>query len=121
MHKHREKGYDGKNGCGKVSYEGEFLQLMGIKPQHKNINRKEKHRPKGHITGKYYRKKIKYKIGRELGALTHQFIQHGFSRPVDKVFLTIVKAVDNVATGNGGRRSENQHQQIQVEQNLSYR
>src|SRR5690554_2880156 len=110
MHKHREKRNDGEDGSGKIPYEREFLQLMGIKPQHENINRKEEYRPKGYITGKYYRQKVKDKISRKLGALTHQFIQHSFPRSVDKVLFTVIKAIDNIAAGNGGGRSENQHQ-----------
>src|SRR5690606_11481348 len=109
MYKDRKEWNNGQNGCGKISYEGEFLQFMGIKPQHKNIGRKEKHSLKVYITGKNHRQKIKDEVGRELGALTYQSIKHGFSQTVDQILFTAGKTVYDITPNNGRGRSKDQH------------
>lgn len=81
---------------------------MRIKPDHKNIDRKKNGGAKRNITGKKDTKQVQNKIHREFGTLTYKAVQHGFVRPVDKIFLTVIKIIDNITGSNNGSRCQNQ-------------
>jgi hypothetical protein len=99
IHKNCKKWGYGQGGRNKIAQKRYFLQLMGIKPDAKNIGRKEYNSLKRNITGKKNRKKIQNKIGGEFGPLTYQTVQHTLSGLVDQVLFRIVKIINDIASG----------------------
>lgn len=73
---------------------------MRVDPNTEYIGRKKQHSKKRDIAGDDDRNKIEYKIKREHLFLTHQMIQLGFIRPIDPVFFTVIKAIDNITAGD---------------------
>src|SRR5690606_1136868 len=91
---------------------------MGIKPDSKDIGRKEQHRPKGDITGHEDRQKIEDEIGRQLKALGHQTVQHALGRLIDQILFCIVKVIDDVATCDHQGRGRDDQKKVQVKDDL---
>lgn len=100
MNENREKRYHCKNSCRNISYKRVFFKLVGIKPKEKNINREKEHGFKRHIASENDRQKIEYEVSRQLCMLTYKSIQHGFSRSINQVLLTVIKAIDNITTSD---------------------